>query len=85
MCSFDMFKPPQGIFTDGSKAVLLLVIYVSCLSLLYYLVCSLQPCDHLLGNVWPLVFRCVFVTFPYGVSGGVWYLIVLIPVLCLFL
>ena len=38
-----------------SKAVLLLcilfVIYVSSISLLYYLVCSVQPCDHLLNTV----------------------------------
>ena len=29
------------------------------------------------------IFSCVFVTFPYGVSGQVWYLIVSIPDLCL--
>ena len=27
---------------------------------------------------------CVFVTFLYGVPGQVWYMIVSIPVLCLF-
>ena len=63
---------------QSSKAVLCLwiicVIYVSRLSLLYCLVCSLQPCDHLLGKGCPLcslvcdVFLC-FVTNPYGVSG----------------
>ena len=30
-----------------------------------------------------VMFSCVFVTFPYGVLGQVWYLIVLIPNLCL--
>ena len=44
------------MFTDRSKAVLLLwiifVIYISCLSC--FLVCSLQPCGHLLGTGWPL-------------------------------
>ena len=30
-----------------------------------------------------LMFSCVFVTFPYSVLGQVWYLIVLIPDLCL--
>ena len=30
-----------------------------------------------------VVFSCVFVTFLYGVLGQVWYLIVLIPELCL--
>ena len=40
--------------------------YVSCLSLLCCLVCSLQLCGHLLGKGWPLgSFVCVvFVTFP---------------------
>ena len=49
-----------------SKAVPLLwvlfVIYVSCLSLLCYLICSLQPCDRLLGKAWSLGYLvcCVF-------------------------
>ena len=52
------------------------------------IVCSLQPCDHLLEKVDLLallcvVFSCVFVTFPYDVPGQVWYLIVSIPDLCL--
>ena len=52
------------------------VICVSCLSLLYCLVCSLQPCDHLLGKAYLLallcmMFSCVFVTFPYCVTGCV--------------
>ena len=46
---------------------ILFVIYVSCLSC--FLVCSLQP--------------CVFVTFPCGVLCQVWYLVILIPGLCL--
>ena len=29
-----------------------------------------------------VVFNCVFVTFPYGILGQVWYLIVSIPDLC---
>ena len=47
-----------------------------------FLHCSLQPCDHLLekeltslllfGDVY-----CVFVTFPCGILGQVWYLVVL--------
>ena len=50
--------------------------------------CSLQPCDY-----WEradqlallcVMFSCVFVTFPYGVPGQVWYLIISIPDLCLF-
>ena len=30
-----------------------------------------------------VMFSCVFVTFPYGGLGQEWYLIVLIPDLCL--
>ena len=30
-----------------------------------------------------VMFSCVVVTFPYGVLGQVWYLIVSIPDLCL--
>ena len=47
----------------------------------------LQSCGHLLGKGWPLgplvcdVFLS-FVTFPYGVLGQVWYLIVWIPDFC---
>ena len=58
--------------------------------LLYYLVCSSQLCGHLLRKGWHLgsfvcgVFLC-FVTFPYGVPGQVWYLIVSIPDLCFLL
>ena len=58
-------------------AVLLLwtlfVIYVSCLS--FCLVCSLQPCGHLLGKGWPLgrlvcdVFLC-FCHFPMWSFGS---------------
>ena len=32
-----------------------------------------------------VMFPCVFVTFPYGVLGRVWFLIVLIPDICLLL
>ena len=81
-------SPPEEIyFSDRSKAGLLLwilfVIYVLCLSC--FLVCSLQPCGHLLGRAGLLallcvVFSCIFVTFPCGVLGQVWYLI---PDLCL--
>ena len=59
----------------------------------YYLcfvfVChTLQPCCHLLKRddllaLLYVMFSCIFVTFPYGVLDQVWYLIVLIPDLCL--
>ena len=32
-----------------------------------------------------VMFPCVFVTFQYGVSGKMWYLILSIPDLCLLL
>ena len=38
---------------------------------------------HFFGNVCVCDVYCVFVTFPCGVLGQVWYLIVLIPELCL--
>ena len=53
-------SPPKNIFTDRSKAVLLLwiicVIYVLCLSC--FCVCSLLPCGHWLGSSWPLGSVC---------------------------
>ena len=55
---------------------LFFVIYVSRLSLLCCLIYSLQPCNHPLGtgptalfDLLFVMFSCVFVTFPYGVSG----------------
>ena len=32
-----------------------------------------------------VMFSCVFITFPFGVLGQVWYLIVSIPALCILL
>ena len=49
------------------------------------------PC-HLVATRWEkadlmallyVMFYCVFITLPYGVLGQVWYLIVLIPDICL--
>ena len=67
-----------------SYCYLCLVLFLS-----YCFVCSLQLCGHLLGKGWPLdslvgdVFLYLFVNFPYGVLGQMWYLIVLIPVIYL--
>ena len=68
----------KNIFTDRSRAVLhlwiLFLIYVSCLSC--FLVCSLQPCGHLLGNCSPHgsfvcdVFLLVFCHFPMLCPGS---------------
>ena len=78
------------IFTERSKLVLLLWIFFNVLrlSLFYFLVCSLLPCGYLLGKGGPLCYlycdvSLCFVTFPYGVSGLVSYLIEVIPDLCL--
>ena len=77
-------------YTDRSKVVLLLwvifVIYVLCMSC--FLVCSMQHCGHLLGKGWPLGFLVCsvllcFVTFPCGIVGLVWCLIVSISDICL--
>ena len=68
---------------------MLFVIYVSRLSLLYLLSCLfLKLCDHCWERTDLLallcaMFPCVFVTFPYGASGQVWYLILSIPERCL--
>ena len=66
----------------------LLFAFRVCLS--YCIVCSLQPFSHcwekadLLALLYAM-FYCVFATFPYGVPGKVWYLIVSIPDLCFLL
>ena len=44
-------KPSSNYLTDYSKVVFLLWIFFMCLSLLYGLVCVIQPCGHLLG-IW---------------------------------
>ena len=65
-------SPPVIIFTDRSRAVLLLwICFVTCLVDLLTHLCVMSS--------------CVFVTFPYGVSGRTWYLIVLLPDLCILL
>ena len=64
------------------------VIYVSCLCFdtVLSVPCSLvitcgERADLLALSC--VTFPCVFFTFPYGVSGQVWYLSVSIPNLCL--
>ena len=79
------FKPSsKNGFTDPSKAKLPLWIVFGYL----FFVFSLQPYDHQLGRSGLLArlyvkFSCVFVSFPCGVQGQVWCLIVLIPDLCI--
>ena len=82
---------PPVFFTNRSKAVLLLwIIFVNCVLCVCRTVLSV-PCS-LLVTYWEradllallyVMFSCVFVTFPYGVLGQIWYLIVSIPDLCL--
>ena len=84
----NMFTPSRNFLTDRSKVVLLLwilfVICVLCLSLLYYLVSSLQPVGKGLTSYGSLVCDVLeFFFFPYGFLGLLWYLIVLITDLCL--
>ena len=66
----NMFKPSSDFFTDRSKAMILLwIFFVIYVSRLFCLVSSLQPCDHLLDNDWPLgsLISLCFVTFSYGI------------------
>ena len=84
-----MVRLAPWLLIDRSKAVLLLwiicVIYVLCLSC--FRVCSLHvlllPARKGLAS-WLLfvVLSCIFVTYPCGILGQVWYLIVSIPDLC---
>ena len=85
---------PPAIFTDRLKVVVLLwiffVICVSRLYLLFCIVCSLQPCGNLLEKDRPLGslvcdLSLCFVSLTLGVSDKMWYLIALIPDICLLL
>ena len=78
------------MFTDNSKAVLFLWIFLlfmfrvcrAVLSLHFSLVVTCCERAILLAALYAL-FSCVFVTFPCGVLGQVWYLVVSISDLCL--
>ena len=78
----NVFKPSNKKNTDLFKTVLFEdpFCYLGFVSVMLN-VCSLQPCSQLLDLIALLfvMFSCVFVTFPYGVLGQVWYLIVSIP------
>ena len=85
----NMFKPSSNFLTDRSKAVLLLLIFfVICVS--YHTVLPVH--GNLVITCWEradlltllyVMFSCVFITFPDGVLGQVWYMIVWVPDLCL--
>ena len=71
-------SPPRWYFLRG-------FFFILCLSLLYCLV--MVTCWERADFFAPLyvMFSSAFVIFPYGILGQVWYLIVLIPELCLLL
>ena len=74
-------------FADRSKAVLLLWIFLVILCFMFvfvmlsclFLVALLSPAEKRQTSWLSCVFYCIFVTFPYGVLGQVWYLIVSVP------
>ena len=82
-------RPPVKYFTGRSKAVFLLwiiCIFVSCASHPFASVhcCLVVTCwerADLLALVSDVY--CILVTFPCGILGQVWYLIVSFPDLCL--
>ena len=89
-----MLKPSSVLFTNRSNVVLfcgslLLFMFHVCL---YHTVLSV-PCSLAVicwerADLFPLLsvmFPSAFVTFPYGISGQMWYLIVSIPDLCLYI
>ena len=90
----NMIKASSNFPNDRSKAVLLLWIrlfFVFRVFLCYAVLHVSVPCS-LVVTCWEradlldllsVIFSCVFVSFPYGVLGKVWYLIVSIPDLCL--
>ena len=94
LATVKMFKLSSNVLTDRSRQCLLCGSFLlSVFRVCFYhtVLCSVQPCGHLLGKDLPLgslvcvVFLCVFVTFSYGILGQVWYLIVSIPAFCFFL
>ena len=70
----------QVFFTDRSKVVLLLWSFFAFLCFVFVFVIqsclflATLPSADLLASLC-VMFCCVFVTFPYGVLGQVWYLI----------
>ena len=84
------FKPSSKIFTDRSKAVLLLWIFyvfvLSCVCYVFVRVCLYVLCGNMLGKGWPLGSRLWCMLWvchsPIGILGQVWYLIVSIPDRC---
>ena len=88
LVTLNMFKP-SSIVTDRSKVVLLLSVLFCNLFFMFVFVNKMSCL--FFEALWSsgimtlicVVFSCVFVTFPYGVPGQVWHLIVSIPDFCL--
>ena len=80
-----MFNPSSDLFADRSKGcvvcrsffVMVHVCYDVLSPICSVVVTSLERTDILV--LLCVIFSCVFVTFLYGVSGQVCYLIVLLP------
>ena len=76
------------MFTDRSNALLLLCIICVVVSCVIHAFASVHCC--LLVTCWERVdlltlvgdVYCIFVTFPCGILGQVWYLIISFPDLC---
>ena len=78
-----MFKPSNNFITDRAFLwILLLFGFQTVLSLPCIIVVTYWERTGLLDLLY-MMFSCVFVTFPYGVLGQLWYFIVWIPDLCL--
>ena len=83
-----MFKPTVIFLLTPTAVLLLWIIFVTCVSCLSGILSCLFLADAGKGLSLALLnvtFSCVFVTFPDGVLGQVWYLIVSIPDFSFFL
>ena len=71
---------PRRWFFCGTCLLFMFHVYLryAIMSVSYSIVITCWESADLLA-VLCVMFSCVFVTFPYGVSGQVWYLIVSIP------
>ena len=78
----NIFKPSSDFYSPFQGGAFVDRFCYLCFTFVF-IIQSLQPCDHLLGLLCAL-FPCVIVTFPYGVLGQLWYLIISIPDICFF-
>ena len=73
-------------FLTGRSKVVLQLWILFCICILCLSARFLQPCGHLLGKDWPLVWDVFlrFCHFPHGVLDQLWYLIVsILDISCL--